>query len=161
MHNVKLSDLVFIEPDPVTRNDLNSKSLKLNFGFFFHSKRLSLGLSYYWYEKITDQQILYDFRRNLIFTSSCKFSIADILMIEPNLRLEFTRDITKHIAGVFTRVGDKLWSGFDYDFDRYNQFMIGYDFKSKFRVGYTYGFEYFLGKSFWDKHEFLLAYRIK
>lgn len=144
------------------------KLLQTGLGLFFNSACFDLGLSYYRYNELKNElntNPYYSLKEPpgvVTALGAYRFKLGGNLVIEPNLLLEFTDGNTDKYAGVFFKLNERFWAGYNsLNFNDLHSIMAGVDLKRRYRLGYSYSFPRLFEGDYLNMHEFLLAFRIK
>jgi type IX secretion system PorP/SprF family membrane protein len=158
------------EEDPGYENPgvVEWKLLQTGLGLFFNSACFDLGLSYYRYDELKDESNTnsnYSLKEPpgvVTALGAYRFKLGGKFVVEPNLLLEFTDGNTDKYAGVFFKLKERVWAGYNsINFNDLHSVMTGVDLKGRYRVGYSYSFPKLFDGDYLNMHEFLLAVRIK
>lgn len=142
--------------------DQHFKTFNGNIGMFFHSTKLSAGLSVTLQEQIAGEDNL-AIDIPAVFTGVLSFKLfdAESFTLTPNVMVDYSDKDYTIIPGIYAEYKNTIWAGYQNgDFEDFHSVMFGVDIKQKFRIGYSYAFNDFLKTETVNIHEFVLGYRL-
>ncbi|MCK3686211.1 PorP/SprF family type IX secretion system membrane protein [Maribellus sp. YY47] len=142
--------------------DQHFKTFNGNIGMFFHSTKLSAGLSVTLQEQIAGEDNL-AIDVPAVFTGVLAFALVNTedFSLKPNIMVDYSDKNYLVIPGIHAEYKKTLWAGYQNgDFEDFHSVMFGVDLKQKYRIGYSYTFNDFLKTETVNSHEIVLGYRI-
>jgi len=127
--------------DPsVPQGKSSGTALNTNFGVFYKSNHLLLGLSSTHLNEGTIQynNVSYNIVRHYYLAASYRFDIGESFDIKPGIFLKTEFASTQCDFNILYTYKKRYWAGISYRIDDAICFMAGVDIKGKFRVGYSY-----------------------